>query len=62
VTLGVSTREHRLRAAVTGGAVGVILDARGDPIVLPARPGDARSLIQAWRDALRREAAGSRPG
>jgi hypothetical protein len=41
---------------VTGGAVGVILDARDDPIQLPTRPGDARSMIQTWRDALRREA------
>jgi hypothetical protein len=44
---------------VTGGAVGIVLDARGDPIQLPARPGDARSMIQTWREALRREA---RPG
>jgi hypothetical protein len=44
-----------VRAAVTGGAVGVILDARDDPIQLPTRPGDARSVIQSWRDALRRE-------
>jgi hypothetical protein len=35
--------------------VGVILDARDDPIQLPARPGDARAMIQTWRDTLRRE-------
>jgi hypothetical protein len=55
VELGVAYRSRRIRAAVTGGAVGVILDARDDPIQLPTRPGDARSVIQSWRDALRRE-------
>lgn len=55
VELGVAYRSRRLRAAVTGGAVGVILDARDDPIQLPTRPGDARSVFQSWRDALRRE-------
>ena len=48
-------RARRMRAAVTGGAVGVILDARDDPIQVPTRPGDARTMIQSWRDALRRE-------
>jgi hypothetical protein len=62
VSVGPPVRDHRLRAGVTGGAVGVILDARGDPIQLPARPGDARTLIQSWRDTLRREAAGGRSG
>ncbi|MGH2463624.1 MAG: hypothetical protein ACRDFZ_08405 [Candidatus Limnocylindria bacterium] len=55
VDLGVAPRARRVRAAVTGGAVGVILDARDDPMQLPARPGDARTTIQSWRDALRRE-------
>jgi len=55
VDLGVAQRARRVRAAVTGGAVGVVLDARDDPIQLPTRPGDARTVIQAWRDALRRE-------
>jgi hypothetical protein len=55
VHVGSPARGMRLRAAVTGGAVGIILDARGDPIQLPARPGDARTMIQTWRDALRRD-------
>ena len=59
VQLGVAHRGRRLRAPVTGGAVGVILDARDDPIQLPNRPGDARTVIQSWRDALRREGRGS---
>ena len=54
VALGV-LRGSRIRASVTGGSVGVILDARDDPIQLPARPGDARAMIQTWRDTLRRE-------
>jgi hypothetical protein len=58
VHVGTSVRGPRLRAAVTGGSVGVILDARDDPIQLPARPGDARSVIQTWRDTLRREGHG----
>jgi hypothetical protein len=62
VSIGAPVRDHRLRVAVTGGAVGVVLDARGDPIQLPTRPGDARSQIQAWRDALRREAPSSGAG
>ncbi|MGH2483501.1 MAG: hypothetical protein ACRDE9_03470 [Candidatus Limnocylindria bacterium] len=55
VELGKPYRARRMRAAVTGGAVGVILDARDDPIQVPTRPGDARTMIQSWRDALRRE-------
>jgi hypothetical protein len=62
VRIGPATRDPRLRIAVTGGAVGVILDARGDPIQLPARPGDARTMIQTWRDTLRREAAPGQTG
>lgn len=58
VQLGMAHRGRRLRAPVTGGSVGVILDARDDPIQLPSRPGDARTMVESWRDALRRE---SRP-
>ncbi len=62
VQVGAPVRDRRLRVAVTGGVVGIILDARGDPIQLPARPGDARTMIQTWRDALRRETRTGRPG
>jgi len=55
VQVGEPHKARRLRVNVTGGAVGVILDARDDPIQLPTRPGDARTVIQSWRDALRRE-------
>jgi hypothetical protein len=57
VEIGEPHKARRLRVAVTGGAVGVILDARDDPIQLPTRPGDARTMIQSWRDALRRRAS-----
>ena len=62
VHVGAPVRGPRLRAAVTGGAVGIILDARGDPIQLPGRPGDARTMIQSWREALRREPRASAAG
>jgi hypothetical protein len=58
VTIDDHVRGPRLRAAVSGGAVGIILDARDDPIQLPARPGDARTVTQTWRDTLRRESHG----
>jgi hypothetical protein len=61
-SIGTPVRDHRLRVAVTGGAIGVVLDARGDPIQLPARPGDARAMIQTWRDTLRREGSSGRMG
>jgi hypothetical protein len=62
VHVGAAPRGPRMRAAVTGGAVGVILDARGDPIQLPARPGDAQAMVQTWRDALRRETRAASTG
>jgi hypothetical protein len=62
VRIGAPVREHRLRVPVTGGAVGVVLDARGDPMQLPTRPGDARAMIQTWRDVLRREIPTGRAG
>jgi hypothetical protein len=36
--------------------VGLILDARGVPIVLPKRADDRRAVLSAWREALGREA------
>ena len=37
---------------VTGGALGVVIDARGRPIQLPDDPGRRRELIGKWRWAL----------
>ena len=59
VTLGAARRSPRITAVVTGGAVGLILDARGIPIVLPRRGDDRRAVSAGWRDALQRE---SQPG
>lgn len=57
VTLGAGRRSPRIEALATGGAVGLILDARGIPIVLPRRGDDRRAMIASWRDALAREPA-----
>lgn len=59
VTLGAARRSPRITASVTGGAVGLVLDARGIPIALPRRGDDRREVIAGWRDALQRE---SQPG
>ena len=57
VTLGAARRSPRIEALATGGAVGLILDARGIPIVLPRRGDDRRAMLASWRDALAREPA-----
>lgn len=57
VTLGTGRRSPRIQALATGGAVGLILDARGIPIVLPRRGDDRRAMVASWRDALAREPA-----
>jgi MutL protein len=55
VGLGARRRSPRVQARATGGAVGLILDARGVPIVLPRRGDDRRAVLASWRDALGRE-------
>jgi hypothetical protein len=57
VTLGASRRTSRVAARATGGTVGLVLDARGVPIVLPRRADDRRAMITAWREAFAREAS-----
>jgi len=57
VALGGGRRSPRIQALATGGAVGLILDARGIPIVLPRRGDDRRAMVASWRDALAREPA-----
>jgi hypothetical protein len=56
VGLGAARRSPRVQARATGGSVGLILDARGVPIVLPKRADDRRAVLSAWREALGREA------
>ena len=55
VSLGAPRRSPRIQARATGGAVGLMLDARGVPIVLPKRGDDRRAVQAGWRDALGRE-------
>jgi hypothetical protein len=55
VSLGTSRRSPRITARATGGAVGLILDARGVPIALPRRGDDRRAVLAAWGDSLGRE-------
>jgi hypothetical protein len=56
VTLGAARRTSRVAARATGGAVGLVLDARGVPIVLPRRADDRRAMVTAWREVFAREA------
>jgi hypothetical protein len=57
VSLGGPRRSPRIQANATGGAVGLMLDARGVPITLPKRGDDRREVLAGWRDTLMREAA-----
>ena len=54
-SLGGPRRSRRAWAEVSGGSVGVILDARGVPTSLPRRAEDRRAVLSAWRDAMLRE-------
>ena len=55
VGLGAPRRSPRIQAMATGGAVGLILDARGVPIGMPKRGDDRRAVLAGWREALERE-------
>lgn len=55
VSLGAPRRTRRVRASVSGGAVGLVLDARDAPLLLPRRSDDRRAVLTAWRDAFLRE-------
>jgi hypothetical protein len=55
-SLGGPRRASRARVEVSGGAVGVLLDARGVPIALPRRADDRRAVLAGWRDTVTREA------
>jgi hypothetical protein len=41
-------REKRLEATVTGGVLGLIIDARGRPLTIP----DKKDIIKKWAEAL----------
>ena len=55
VSLGAPRRARRISASVTGGAVGVVLDARDAPLLLPRRSDDRRAVLGAWRETFLRE-------
>jgi hypothetical protein len=55
VALGAPRRSPRVRVTATGGAVGLVLDARGIPIPVPRRGDDRRAVQSAWADAIARE-------
>jgi hypothetical protein len=57
VTLGGARHGRRVRATVSGGAVGLILDARDAPLALPRRSEDRRVVLAGWRDTFLREPA-----
>lgn len=54
-TLPGARRAHHLRAEVSGGTVGLVLDARDVPVSLPRRLDDRRAILAGWRDQLLRE-------
>jgi hypothetical protein len=55
VTLGEPRHARRVHATVTGGTVGLILDARDSPLALPRRSDDRRAVLSGWRDTFLRE-------
>ncbi|MEP6469320.1 MAG: glutamate mutase L [Chloroflexota bacterium] len=57
VTLGGPRQGRRLHATVSGGTVGLMLDARDSPLALPRRSDDRRAVLSAWRDTFGREPA-----
>jgi MutL-like protein len=55
VSLGGPRGARRSQATVSGGALGLILDARDIPLTLPRRADDRRAVLAGWRDAFARE-------
>ena len=55
VTLGGPRQGRRVHATVSGGAVGLMLDARDTPLTLPRRSDDRRAVLADWRDSFLRE-------
>jgi hypothetical protein len=40
---------------VSGGTVGLLVDARDIPLAAPRRTDDRRAVLSAWRDTFLRE-------
>ncbi|HEX6655285.1 MAG TPA: hypothetical protein VF153_03635, partial [Candidatus Limnocylindria bacterium] len=55
VNLGAARPGRRMHATVTGGSVGLVLDARDIPLAAPRRTDDRRAVLNAWRDTFLRE-------
>lgn len=55
VTLGAARRSRRVRSEVRGGIVGLVLDARDAPLLLPRRTDERRAVLAGWREAFLRE-------
>ncbi|HET7685390.1 MAG TPA: glutamate mutase L [Candidatus Limnocylindria bacterium] len=51
-SLGTPRRSAHVRVPVSGGSVGLILDARDVPLALPRRSDDRRAVLAGWRDAF----------
>jgi hypothetical protein len=56
VSLGTGRTTQRAHVSVTGGVVGLILDARDVPLTMPRRAEDRRAVLASWRDTFAREA------
>jgi len=55
-SLGTNRRAQRARTEVRGGSVGLVLDARDAPLLLPRRSDDRRAVLAGWRETFLREA------
>lgn len=55
VSLGTGRSAQRVHANVTGGVIGLVLDARDVPIAMPRRAEDRRAVLAGWRDTFARE-------
>ncbi len=58
ITLPGARRAHHLSVEVTGGTVGLVLDARDVPAQLPRRLDDRRAVLAGWREILLGEPIG----
>ncbi|HLY36339.1 MAG TPA: glutamate mutase L [Candidatus Limnocylindria bacterium] len=54
-------RAHKARVTVSGGTVGLVLDARDVPLHLPRRADDRRQVLAGWREILLREPVQTAP-
>jgi hypothetical protein len=61
VSLGGARPGRRVHVTVTGGSVGLVLDARDMPLAAPRRTDDRRAVLSSWRDTFLREPATTVP-